>query len=78
MAKNRIGYLIFLCIGIYLVILYDEYVSVVSLFLLMAIPFFSGVGLLFWRWRMDGTMEVSEKIVKMGEDTKKFLFMLPA
>ena len=73
MGKNRIGYLIFLGIGVYLVVLYDEYVSVVSLYLLLAIPFVSGLALLFLRWKMKVNLDVSQEVVKIGEDTRIIL-----
>lgn len=70
MKKNRIGYLLFVLVGIYLLVLYDEYVSLVMFLLLLVMPFFPCLCFPFWKRKIEVRSGVSERIIKMGEECK--------
>lgn len=70
MRKNRIIYLLFVLAGVYLAILYDEYISLVILLLLLVMPLISLLCFPFWRKQIKVRSSSSETIIKMGEECK--------
>ena len=70
MKKNRIVYLLFLFAGVYLLVLYDEYVSLVVFSLLLLIPIFACICFPFWKRQIRVKTSISDPIIKMGEECK--------
>ena len=70
MRKNRIVYLIFVLAGVYLAVLYDEYISLIMLLLLLLLPLFSLLCFPFWKKQIQLRGSASEAVIKMGEECK--------
>lgn len=70
MRKNRIVYLLFLLAGVYLAVLYDEYISFVILLFLFLLPMISLLCFLFWKEQIQIECSASEAVIKMGEECK--------
>lgn len=67
MGKNRVVYILFLALGVYLLVLYDKYVSFVVFCLLLFVPLLSLLCLLFWKLQVKATGSITEKVVNKNE-----------
>lgn len=70
MLKNRIIYLITLIYSVYLAILYDRYVSVLVVGVLLFVPLCGVICLLFWRFGTAFQLQCESDAITKGEAAK--------
>ena len=67
MNKNRVAYVLFVAVGIYLAILYDRYPSVIVLWLLVIVPLVSGIFIPFWNHFVVVSASLENTVEQQGE-----------
>ena len=67
MLKNRCIYGIFLIVGGYHAIMYDQYITLLIWWLIVIVPLLTSLVLLVWKKHVHMQVGASAKVVKMGE-----------